>query len=219
MSVYPVHTAFLPVGGLRSFAGFRFTPGEVGLVATRGCGTTAIRYVRGVSTNSDIIAAVDAFMATPKRIVGIDQVPQWGPGRSPQELETKYPLEIEGEQRGAQLMIVGFPREPSLKFRLGILFPAMICRLDYTDETHPNSIGGYLNHDLPPIVTGPHYHSWPINREFFHGVAKPPKLWNAVPYTGQARTFDAVLRWFCSDVRIESLPPDHRLCLPLRTLV
>ena len=33
----------------------------------------------------------------------------------------KYPLEIEGEQRGAQLMIVGFPNEPPLKFRIGIL--------------------------------------------------------------------------------------------------
>ena len=158
-------------------------------------------------------------MATPKRIVGVDKVPQWGPGRAPQELEAKYPLEIEGEQKGSQLMIVGFPREPGLKFRLGILFPAMICRIDYTDETHSNSIDGYLNHDLPPTVTGPHYHPWPLNKRFFRGVTKPPKLWDAVAYTGAARTFDSVLRWFCADVRIESPPQDHRLGLPVRELL
>jgi hypothetical protein len=90
-----------------------------------------------------------------------------GPGFAPGEVETKYPLEVDGELRGAQLMIVGFPREPDLKFRLGILFPAMICRLDYTDETHMNSVNGFLLDTVPSQVVGPHYHSWPLNRRFF----------------------------------------------------
>jgi hypothetical protein len=105
----------------------------------------------------EIIVAVDAFMAAPKRIIGYDSAPQWGPSFSQYEAATKYPLEIGGELRGAQLMVVGFPRERKLKFRLGILFPAMICRLDYTDETHPNSISGFLMHSVPYVVTGPDF--------------------------------------------------------------
>lgn len=121
-------------------------------------------------TIADIVGAVNVFMATPKRIVGFDTPPQWGDGYVPNEMELKYPLEIEGELRGAQLMIVGFPRERDLKFRIGILFPAMVCRLDYTDEVHGNSASGVMAGNVPAEVVGPHYHSWPINRRFFHGI-------------------------------------------------
>jgi hypothetical protein len=152
----------------------------------------------------EITAAVDAFMAAQKRILGHDNAPQWGPGFSPYEIVTKYPLEVEGELRGAQLMVVGFSRERNLKFRLGILFPAMICRLDYTDETHANSISGFLMRALPYAVAGPHYHWWPLNRRFFRGVTVPPKLLDAMPYNEPARTFDAILRWFCAETNIES---------------
>jgi len=153
-------------------------------------------------------------MASPKRIVGAEFAPQWGPGFTPHEVVAKYPLEIEGEMRGSQLSVVGFPHQRELKFRLGILFPAMICRLDYTDETHPNSIDGAMSGAVPPIVVGPHYHSWPHNRRFFRGVTKPPELHDAIPYPGNARTFDSVLRWFCADTNIESLPPGHAIALP-----
>ena len=97
-----------------------------------------------VATHADIRSAVNAFLAAPKRIVGYDVLPLWAPAFVPGTVEMEYPLEIEGELRGAQLMIVGFPRERELKFRIGILFPAMICRLDYTDETHQNSADGVL---------------------------------------------------------------------------
>jgi hypothetical protein len=160
-----------------------------------------------VATFVEIIDAVDAFMATPKRVLGHDSSPQWG-----REVVMKYPLEVEGELRGAQLMVVGFPRERKLKFRLGILFPAMVCRLDYTDEGRA----------VPYSVTGPHYHSWPLNRHhswplnrrFFRGVTTPQRLHDAVPYDGSGRSFDAILRWFCADTKIESLPPDHLISLP-----
>src|SRR5947209_6695359 len=149
---------------------------------------------------AEIVGAIDTFMATPKRIVGYDSAAQWAPGFTPHEVVTKYPLEIDGELRGSQLMVVGFPRERSLKFRLGVLFPAMICRLDYTDETHTNSLAGYLAGRVPLEVQGPHYHSWPLNRQFFRGVTVPPKLHDAVLYNQPGRTFDAILRWFCADV-------------------
>jgi hypothetical protein len=167
-----------------------------------------------MATLSELIAAVDSFLATPKRIVGFDSPPQWGPGYSRHEIVTKYPLEIGGELRGSQLMLVGFPRERDLKFRLGILFPAMICRLDYTDETHINSVTGVQSGHVPPAVTGPHYHSWQLNRRFFRAATVPPRLHDAVPYREAARTFDAVLRWFCADTAIESLPADHLIALP-----
>jgi multimeric flavodoxin WrbA len=95
------------------------------------------------------------------------------PGFNQYEVVMKYPLEIEGELRGAQLMVVGFPRERKLKFRIGILFPAVICRVDYTDETHVNSISGGFLGAVPYSVTGPHYHSWVLNRRFFRGVTTP----------------------------------------------
>jgi hypothetical protein len=157
-------------------------------------------------------------MAARKRIAAPDLPGQWLPGYRVNELEMKYPLEVEGELRGAQLMVVGFPRERGLKFRVGILFPAMICRIDYTDETHPNSIDGARDHGLPPQVVGPHYHSWPLNRRFFRGVTVPPKLHDAVPYNG-ARSFDGVLRWFCANTNIDPLPSNHAISLPPQELV
>jgi hypothetical protein len=111
-------------------------------------------------------------------------------------------------------MVVGFPREPVLKFRLGILFPAMICRLDYTDEWHVNSLDGVQAGHVPYAVEGPHYHSWKLNRRFFRGSTVPLRLHDATQYREQGRTFDAVLRWFCADTGIESLPPNHQIALP-----
>jgi hypothetical protein len=173
-----------------------------------------------MASSQTLIAAADAFMATRKRILGAQSPPQWAPGFTSRELVTKYPLELSGELRGA-LMVVGFPHERALKFRLGILIPAMIDRLDHTDETHANSIDGVLTGAVPPVVTGPHHHSWPLNRRFFHGMtmSRPPKLYYAAPFTEPGRTFDAVLRWFCDDTNIEPLPTDHRIELPRAELL
>lgn len=167
-----------------------------------------------MATASDIAAAVDAFMATEKRIVGAETSPTWAPGFVPRERKMLYPLEVEGEQRGAHFYIVCFPRERDLMFRLGILFPGMICRLDYTDETHANSLQGILSGAVPIEVSGPHYHSWPLNRRFFRGATVAPRLHDAAPFPGGGRSFDAVLRWFCADTKIEPIAPDHRIALP-----
>ena len=163
---------------------------------------------------ADFLARFDAFMATPKRIRATDSPPVWGPGFTPYERQMLYPLEIAGELPGAHLMVVCFPRERSLKFRLSILYGAPTCRLDYTDETHINSLSGAASGDVPAGLTGPHYHPWPLNRRFFHGVTKPPMLRDAVPYSAGGRTFDAVLRWFCADTMIESLPANNQIELP-----
>ena len=40
------------------------------------------------------------------------------------------------------------------------------------------------------------------------------KLHHAVHFEGKGSSFDAILRWFCADTGIESLPTDHRIELP-----
>ena len=166
-----------------------------------------------MASTADIAAAVDQFLKAPKRLVGADMPMQWGPGHSDNERATVLPLELGGEQSGAKLLLVGFPHERNLKFRLSILIPAPICRLDFTDETHGNTLAD-AGDRIPPIVQGPHYHSWPLNRRFCRGATLPTKLHNAAPFEIRARSFDAILRWFCTDTNIEGLPPDHRIALP-----
>lgn len=170
-----------------------------------------------VAGSLDILKAIDAFMAMRKRIVASDVPGDWLSGYRASEVQMKYPLEVEGELRG-QLMIVGFPRERGLKFRIGILFPAMLCRVDHTDETHTNSISGWQDYGLPPLVVGPHYHSWPFNRRFFKGSTVPPRLYDAIPFK-PGRSFDAVLREFCADTNIEAPPANHAISLPPQELV
>ncbi len=168
-----------------------------------------------MATAADLVSAIDTFMAAQKRIVGADQPYSWSDGYSRHERVARFPLEVEGELTGAHLMVVGFPDTAALKFRFGLCFKSAICRLDYTDEFHPNSLFA-AEDGLPPSVTGPHYHAWPINRRFFRGVSSAPELRNAVPFLAPARTFDSILRWFCEDTRICGLPPSHLIELPPR---
>jgi hypothetical protein len=164
--------------------------------------------------SSDLVTLVDRIMAAPKRIAGADVPPKWGDvwyGREPQ---AKLPLEVDGEIGIAQLLVVGLPNAPGLQFRLGILMSGCVCRLDYTDETHANSFA-IAEDGLPPIVRGPHYHSWQRNRRFFRGLTTAPQLHNAEPFI-IGPSFDSTLRWFCAETNIQSLPSTHRIQLPLR---
>src|ERR1700738_4928845 len=126
----------------------------------------------------EIVAAVDAFLAATKIVVGAGSPVPWADGYNPNEKVLHLPLEVGGELTGAKLMVVGFPNATFLKFRLGILFPGNVCRLDFTDETHPNSFAHPAD-GLPPIITGPHYHTWSLNRRFCTGTTLPTKLHNA----------------------------------------
>jgi hypothetical protein len=166
-----------------------------------------------MAARGEMVAAITAYMVARKRIQGYDSAPTWAQGFNPYEVVMKYPLEVGGELMG-QLWVIGFPEAKELKFRLEIIMDGPTCRLDYTDETHPNSIDGYTKGLVPMTVTGPHYHSWAINQRFFRGATKPPKLHDALPYMEPGRTFDAVLRWFCTDTNIDSLPGGHLIGLP-----
>lgn len=164
---------------------------------------------------ADLASAIDTFMAEEKTVVGADRPFFWSEGYSRHERVAKFPLEVNGEQPGAHLAVVAFPNAAVLKFRLSVCFNAAICRLDYTDEYHPNSLLIAAD-NLPSAVNGPHYHSWPVNRRFFRAATTAVELHNAMPFNTSARSFDSILRWFCEDNRINGLAPNHNIELPSR---
>ncbi len=166
-------------------------------------------------TNLDFLSVVDKMMAASKLVAVPDSPPEWSKAWSEREPQAKLPLVIDGEVGLAQLLVVGRPDSPDLQFRLGILMFGCICRLDYTDEWHANSYAEGSD-GLPPLVKGPHYHSWPRNRRFFRGLTAAPALRNAEPFE-MMPSFDSALRWFCAETNILPLPHDHRIQLPLRT--
>jgi hypothetical protein len=154
--------------------------------------------------------AIDAFLVAPKTPQGADQEIEWQPGREFGERRVKLPLEIAGELRGS-LLVLAYPRHPTLKFSIGLIFPPAVCRLDFgSDLKHGNNVI-VLGADVPPIVRGPHYHPWSLNREFANSTITYFKLPVAVPVS--IRQFDACLRWFCSENNI-LLPGQHSIALP-----
>jgi hypothetical protein len=166
---------------------------------------------------ADFVAAVDVFMATPKQLVGTDTRPVWQIGRQADQRKLVLPVEIEGEQRGQFLLLQAYPQHPTMKFSIGTMFADLVvCRLDYClEDTHANNFATALE-KLPPIVVGPHWHSWEANRGLITSLTKPLKLHNALPFTF-AKQFDAIFRWYCATRNIKldkhaiSLPPRETL--------
>ena len=165
-----------------------------------------------MTTRAERLVALDRFMAAQKRVVRPDVQGEWLPGALEDERRLRWPLEVDGELLpDSALLVVGYPRERELIFRLMILHPAALCRLDHADEFHMNPTP--LGDGVPPSVQGPHYHCWPINRAFFEMYDHPVKLRNAVLFEPHP-SFDAALRWFCHDNGIEPLPANHQIELP-----
>lgn len=170
-------------------------------------------------TRAEKVAQIEAFMAARKQIVSPNLQGIWQQAHSPNERMLKWPLAIDGVMESGSLLIQSDPtRRERLFFRIAILCPGAVCRLDFTDEIHSN--GYRVSADgLPAIVYGEHYHSWLINKRFFKDFDHPVELRNAVAYDGGGRSFDSVLRWFCNDNNIEPLPAEHQVALPrLETL-
>jgi hypothetical protein len=158
--------------------------------------------------------AVDAFMASAKTIVGATDM-VWQPGIVDGEQCVKLPLEVNGELHGQKLVITAYPRADELKFSIGIVFPPAICRLDYDQHAyHVNSMDCLHKHNISVIVEGPHFHSWPINKQFITSSASLQRLLNAEPVR-QRWMFDAAFRWFCSQCNI-MIPWDGNFELPAR---
>jgi hypothetical protein len=169
-------------------------------------------------TVPEFLASIDSFLAAPKYVLGADSAPTWQPMRNENGLQIKLPLEIDGEQTGPFLHVGAFPNHPTLKFCLGIVFADyMVCRLDFELEAvHGNDFSAKAL-GLPLQVTGPHWHSWEINRQFIKAYGRPFRLHNAKPFeSGTMRKFEHVLRWYCSERNIHladsiDLPPRTRL--------
>ena len=144
----------------------------------------------------EFIAAADACIAASKVPAGIDG-PKWQPGRDPDELRVKLPLEINGELSGSYLLIMAYPDHHDLKFRFCVeVGGKVIDRLDFeSDETHANTAG------FGNLIHGPHWHAWKDNRHLSTAVTKYDKLPIAVEFI-EARKFDASLRWYCKQVNI-----------------
>lgn len=168
-----------------------------------------------MATVTDLMAVIDAFVSAPKRILGADLPYQWRDGYSQYERVAKFPIEFGGQSSdAARFEVVGFPQSPEPKFRLSLVYITCICRLDYTDETHPNTMRDSMD-NVPPFVSGPHYHSWALNRRFFKGVSTVQKLHNAELFQMRS-SFDSILRWFCQETNIEQLSGGHLIELPPR---
>lgn len=164
-------------------------------------------------TAAEFVATVDAFLAAPKIALRADEPMDWSLGRDAGELRVSLPLEVSGEAAGQTLMVQFYPTYPLLMFRLSVNFEPVVCRLDFElDGTHGNNLAE-PRENLPPVIHGPHYHAWPLNRRLVTSSRAPLKLKNALPLQTQIRQFDAALRFFCADNNIV-LPRGHRIELP-----
>lgn len=163
----------------------------------------------------DLLTAIDAFVRVRKRLVGADGPCEWGVGHNRYEVKTSFPLEVNGELLpSARMEVIGLPQAEGSQFRLTLCFNAAVCRLDFTDEIHPNT-DRILEDGVPPSVNGPHFHSWSKNRRFFKGMFKAPELRNAEMFTPRG-SFDSNLRWFCQEVNIDQPDGRHVIELPRR---
>lgn len=141
--------------------------------------------------------AADKLIADQKLLVGVDD-PEWQPGRDPGSQRLKLPLQVNGEQIGAQLEIKAFPARNQPWFCVGVLFGEMcIDRLDVQQTDHANPAGFGLRR----LVNGPHWHSWELNRHQFSNAKNFKTLHLASEFT-ETRQFDAALRWYCKQRNI-----------------
>lgn len=168
-----------------------------------------------MATARELSEAVDAFLRAQKSIHGAQEPYSWGPGYSQFERKTSFPIEVNGElHQAARLELIGFPSAAILKFRLTLCFNCAVCRLDYTDETHVNAYAT-LADGIPRSITGPHFHSWELNRRFLRGASTAFELHNAEPFT-MTVSFDSILRWFCQRTDITPLAGGHLIEPPPR---
>jgi hypothetical protein len=160
---------------------------------------------------------LDAFMAAQKRIVNPHVQTVWVPHHIAGEKIMSWLLEIGGEiHPHARIAVTAslIPRD-AMFFRLQVLCPMALCRLDHTDEFHPNPLTCDVP-GLPNSVEGLHLHPWVPNRRYFevppHSGAVELRI--AVPFEEPVQSFGNALRWFCNQARIEPLPPNHVVELP-----
>lgn len=166
-----------------------------------------------MTTRQEFLQEVDNLLGVQKQIAGTGQL-IWQDGRSNGSKCVKIPLEIDGIQYGAQLVVIAYPQEPG-RFSILIVHQIAVCRLDVVDDGEIHGNFQALPADgIPGLVNGPHFHEWQLNRRLIEGSNRLQKLPLARPFD-QTRSYEAALRWFCAQTRVD-IPYDFDFDLPPR---
>lgn len=141
---------------------------------------------------------IDALLAIEKQIIGRAD---WSDIHQHGETRLILSVLVAGEAAGVRLVVKAYPDVKPPKFKIVLCAPKAVHRLDFDSTArHVNSLDRPA--DLPPSVTGHHYHSWEDNKRFstFNGL--PRDLLNARPLPANIQSFPNALRWFCSGVNL-----------------
>jgi len=109
----------------------------------------------------DFVAAVDAYIAARKQIVGVTTPQMWREGRAigEDELVVKFPIEVNGEQHPSHTLIISaFPDADELKFSITLVYQWAVCRLDYEIGRRHSNVNKPIDSNIPDFIIGPHYH-------------------------------------------------------------
>lgn len=156
------------------------------------------------------IQEVDRLLSVRKDLVGGDRA-AWNPGREPNEVQIKLPLEVNGEQHGPGVVLTAFPSEAG-KFSISLVHHVAVARLDVTRfEAHSNPLDA-LGRRIKTLIHGSHFHRWELNKQYVEAFGKLQRLHMAEPYEGSEK-FMAALRWFCGELKI-IVPHDVNIELP-----
>lgn len=146
---------------------------------------------------TDIRSLIDGFLRADKTLAGSAR---WEKAEEDVCHRWTQAVSVDGELPGIQFEIKAYSQEAELKFRILLLSPKCVWRLDYDFDGHLNSlVAPTLAGEL---IKGPHYHSWSDNRMFGTRTTLPRRLSNARPLPENVRTYHAALRWFLSETNI-----------------
>lgn len=145
----------------------------------------------------DVGILIDAFLGSDKTL---GRALTWWERDSEDRCQRwTQPVEVNGEQPGIALVAKAY-NQTSLKFRILLVAPRCIWRLDFEDDEHINSLDAPDGPGL--IIRSPHYHSWADNRHLAKPNSLPAKLPNARVLPPAIRSFDNAFWWFCAQTRI-----------------
>jgi hypothetical protein len=168
-------------------------------------------------TRSEFIKEVSSFFDAQKQLAGADMPLAWEPDTNPDERRIKIPISYQGQISGYNLEIKAYSGTGNLCFAILIVFHVCIARIDFDEnDTHTNSFP--LPGNLPSIIHGPHFHRWSDNIRFVEDYGKLPHMKCAEALPVKIKTFDAALRWFCDETRID-LPHGHQIQMPVGRLL
>jgi len=145
---------------------------------------------------------VEAFLAgAPRHVLPVPGT--WGDGNRDGESRMRLPISVDGEIGQFEIELIVAPNSESPGLRIVLMCGRAFWRLCLNPEPHTNSLNRPI--DLPPMVDGPHQHTWPDNRMFGAPGALPQKLRNARILPVEIDTNEKAFGWFLPQVNI--LPP------------